>query len=337
MKPLVGAAPLLLLTLVMPVLGAAPVIRSTTPQAQSQPQQRVLSVDDRLQLVERRMQTLTDVLIRLDRIQQEIQQLQGSMELQGHALETLKQRQRDLYGDIDRRMRQMTLNQSSTSAPDTPAAPGLLPGQVAGVSGQPSVNVPVGAVEIPVTERPQLTSSVGMAAPIVAGDPQVVQVAPPTTTPAAVIPSQQVPGTTASAPAPVVPPADPAMEQPMYEQAFDLLMQRRYEEAKQAFRVFLTQYPNSRLAANSQYWVGEASYVTRDFTSAMADFNKVLQIYPASPKIPDTLLKIAFIQYERKDWVTSRKTLEGVVKKYPTSTAARLARKRLERMRIEGN
>lgn len=136
---------------------------------------------------------------------------------------------------------------------------------------------------------------------------------------------------------PVAPPADPALEQPMYKQAFDLLMQRRYDEAKQSFRAFLRQYPNGRLAANAQYWVGEASYVTRDFATALDEFSRVVQNYPTSPKVSDSLLKIAFIQYEQKEWAQARKTLETVIQEYASSTAARLARKRLERMRIEGN
>ena len=123
----------------------------------------------------------------------------------------------------------------------------------------------------------------------------------------------------------------------MYREAFDLLMQRRYDEAKQAFRLFLAQYPAGRLAANAQYWVGEASYVTRDFTTALAEFSKVVQDYPTSPKVSDALLKMGFIRYEQKEWAQARKTLETVVEQYPTSTASRLARKRLERMRIEGN
>jgi tol-pal system protein YbgF len=123
----------------------------------------------------------------------------------------------------------------------------------------------------------------------------------------------------------------------MYKQAYDLLKQRRYDEAKQAFQMFLVKYPRGNLAANAQYWVGETSYVLRDFTAAMTEFDKVVQHYPDSSKVPGALLKIAYIQFERKEWPASRKTLEGMVNKYPTTTAARLARDRLERMRIEGN
>lgn len=300
MKWSAGAAPLCALLVAMPAFGAAPIVRSTlqaSPPTEVKPV--ALSIEGRLQLVERRMQALTDILMRLDRIQQEIQQLRGDVELQGHNLELLKKRQRDLYSDIDRRMMQLTTNQPPVAAP------------AAEIAAEPRtpLNLPASqpvSQEASVKELSALSSTV--AAPA-AGE----------------------------APVAVAPPADPALEQPLYKQAFDLLMQRRYDEAKQAFRAFLRQYPNGSLAANAQYWVGEASYVTRDFATALDEFTKVVQNYPDSTKVPDSLLKIAFIQYEQKAWAEARKTLERVTEQYASSTAARLALKRLERMRIEGN
>ncbi len=300
MKWSAGAAPLCALLVAMPAFGAAPIVRSTlqaSPPIEVKPV--ALSIEGRLQLVERRMQALTDILMRLDRIQQEIQQLRGDVELQGHNLELLKKRQRDLYSDIDRRMMQLTTNQPPVVAPAAEIAAEPRPPL------SPPASQPV-SQEAPVKE---LSAALSTAAVPAAGE----------------------------APVAVAPPADPALEQPLYKQAFDLLMQRRYDEAKQAFRAFLRQYPNGSLAANAQYWVGEASYVTRDFATALDEFTKVVQNYPDSTKVPDSLLKIAFIQYEQKAWAEARKTLERVTEQYASSTAARLALKRLDRMRIEGN
>ncbi|MCF6354481.1 MAG: tol-pal system protein YbgF [Candidatus Polarisedimenticolaceae bacterium] len=306
MKWSAGAAPLCVLLVAMPAFGAAPIVRSTlqaSPLIEVKPV--ALSIEGRLQLVERRMQALTDILMRLDRIQQEIQQLRGDVELQGHNLELLKKRQRDLYSDIDRRMMQLTTKQPPVVAPAAeiaaePRTPLSLPAGAASPASQ------VTSQEAPVKERSAPSSTAAVPA---AGE----------------------------APVAVASTADPALEQPLYKQAFDLLMQRRYEEAKEAFRAFLRQYPNGSLAANAQYWVGEASYVTRDFATALDEFTKVVQNYPDSTKVPDSLLKIAFIQYEQKAWAEARKTLERVTEQYASSTAARLALKRLERMRIEGN
>ena len=345
MKWSVGVMPLCVLLVTMPTFGAAPIIRSTaqvSPQPEVNRAATTLSTEARLQLVERRMQALTDILMRLDRIQQEIQQLRGEVELQGHGLELLKKRQRDLYGDIDRRMMQLTAKPPSAAptpsylappasvvAPDVATEPAATPSsQPPGAASQPVNQVVLQGVPVKEISAPPSTA----AAAIISSTP-VVGAAPENT-------AAPVPGSDVVSPVialPVTPAADPVLEQPVYKQAFDLLMQRRYDEAKQAFRAFLSQYPNGRLAANAQYWVGEASYVTRDFATALDEFTKVVQNFPTSTKVSDSLLKIAFIQYEQKQWVDARKTLESIVDQYASSTAARLALKRLDRMRIEGN
>lgn len=64
------------------------------------------SLEARIGRLERQLdnQVLVDMMTRLERLQQEVQQLRGQLEVQGHALDELKQRQRDLYLDIDRRL-----------------------------------------------------------------------------------------------------------------------------------------------------------------------------------------------------------------------------------------
>ncbi|HFD32936.1 MAG TPA: hypothetical protein ENJ28_09565, partial [Gammaproteobacteria bacterium] len=51
-------------------------------------------------------------------------------------------------------------------------------------------------------------------------------------------------------------------EQVAYQKAFDLLRALRYEKATEAFRQFLSDYPNGRYAHIAQYWLAETSYHT---------------------------------------------------------------------------
>jgi tol-pal system protein YbgF len=64
------------------------------------------STDERLDRIEKLLnnQTLLDMAERLDAMQAELQQLRGMVEEQQHTLEGLKERQRELYLDIDRRL-----------------------------------------------------------------------------------------------------------------------------------------------------------------------------------------------------------------------------------------
>ncbi len=260
---------------------------------------KAVPLEQRVQVLERKVKAMSNLILRMDGLQREVQQLRGEVELQNHAMDALKKRQRDLYLDVDQRLSRVSAAQ--------PAASGAAGGSMA-PAGQPAATgmSPQGVQPAPVVE-PQAVAVNRTAAP--AQSPQAAPVAA----------------------------GDPAKEESAYQQAFELLMQRRYDEAHKAFTGFLAAYPGGRFADNAQYWLAEASYVTRKFDVALADFSKVVELYPQSQKVPDALLKTGFIQYELKQWSLSRATLEGLVKRYPSSTASRLAKKRLQRLQSEGH
>ena len=120
-----------------------------------------------------------------------------------------------------------------------------------------------------------------------------------------------------------------------YEQAFSSLKSGRYKQAISDFSEFTAAYPNSTYLPNAFYWLGEASYVNRDFERAYSEFNKVVSRFPTNSRVKDALLKMGFIHYENKQWKKARKFLTMVASKYPRTSAARLADQRLKRMRKE--
>jgi tol-pal system protein YbgF len=125
--------------------------------------------------------------------------------------------------------------------------------------------------------------------------------------------------------------------QEAYKQAFNLLKERRYEQATSAFRRFLEAYPNSPYRANAQYWLAEANYVSRNYPVAATEFQKVIEDHSDSGKLPDASLKLGFTYYEMGEWEKARQALTQVQKKYPDSTVSRLAAQRLQRMQQEGH
>src|SRR5258708_1181751 len=82
-----------------------------------------------------------------------------------------------------------------------------------------------------------------------------------------------------------------------YQTAFDLLKDSQYDRAITAFQSFLTTYPNSQLADNAQYWLGEAYYVNKSFPEALAPFHRVVDNYPQPPSLPDPLSKVLHCAY----------------------------------------
>ncbi len=87
------------------------------------------SLEARVDRLERQLdsQALVDMSTRLDRLQQDVQQLRGQVELQGHMIDELKQRQRDLYLDIDRRLSQLERVGGGAAAPSAAPAPAAAP------------------------------------------------------------------------------------------------------------------------------------------------------------------------------------------------------------------
>jgi tol-pal system protein YbgF len=118
-------------------------------------------------------------------------------------------------------------------------------------------------------------------------------------------------------------------DQAAYNQAFDILKGGKYADALLAFKQFLQTYPQSSLADNAQYWLGESYYVTRDFQNAAAAFQTLLDRWPDSRKAPDALLKLGYTQAELQHTAQARATLASVSTRYPGSDAANLAAARL--------
>ena len=107
--------------------------------------------------------------------------------------------------------------------------------------------------------------------------------------------------------------------------------------AVNAFRQLAAAFPAGALADNTQYWLGEAYYVTRDYDHAAACFEKVLSGWPNSRKAPDAMLKLGYTQYEQKRAATARATLQLVIARYPGTDAARLAGERLQKIAADAH
>ncbi len=225
---------------------------------------------------------MLDIFQRVDELADEISQLRGELEIQSNDLAGLKKRQRELYLDIDRRLRSLENRSSNQSSEVEPAQ---IPSTAAS-AGQSSAS----SVVNPVIETTQGSQS----------------------------------STTSSE------------EKAAYQKAFDTLKEGRYKKARSSFTGFLKKYPNSIYAGNSQYWLGEANYVTRNFQQGIIEFNQVVKRYPKSTKVPDAMLKLGYTYYELKQYEQAKTVLQELRQSFPKSAAYRLAGKRLDRMRKEG-
>jgi tol-pal system protein YbgF len=120
-----------------------------------------------------------------------------------------------------------------------------------------------------------------------------------------------------------------------YQSALQILRSGQYEEAIAALTAFPAQYPQSSYLPNAYYWQGEANYVLRHFESAIAAFQIVIDKYPASTKVADSMLKQGFSHYELGNVDSAKLMLSNVMQQYSNTSAAKLAKVRLDRIKEE--
>jgi len=111
------------------------------------------------------------------------------------------------------------------------------------------------------------------------------------------------------------------------KQAFD---DGQYELAREKFKEFLSKYPKSDNADNAQFWVGEIYYREKWYAEAIMEYQKVIENYPDGNKVPASLLKQGLSFSNLGEETNARTFLEEVIKKYPSSNEAKIARDKLE-------
>lgn len=120
----------------------------------------------------------------------------------------------------------------------------------------------------------------------------------------------------------------PPEAQALYDRGYTLYHQGQYLDAESSFHQFLRSYPESPLADNAQYWIGEARYARGDYAGALDAFRESVERYPGGNKVPDSLLKIGQSLESLNDMEGARVAYEEVVERFPESAAAAVAEQR---------
>jgi tol-pal system protein YbgF len=124
-------------------------------------------------------------------------------------------------------------------------------------------------------------------------------------------------------------PANGVPEQQMYDQGFSLLKEGKYDDANIVFERQISVHPNGGLADDARYWIAESHYVNRNLDSSKQQFKTIIKNYPDSPRIPDAMLKTAYIEQEQGNVIEARILLQEIVQYHPRSNAAISAKNRL--------
>lgn len=118
-----------------------------------------------------------------------------------------------------------------------------------------------------------------------------------------------------------------------FDLALATLRKGDFAAAQTAFVDFLARHPTTGYRPSALFWLGNAQYALRVYREAIANFKLVVAIAPDHVRSPEAALSIANCQIELKDNVSARKTLNDLIKVYPQSEAASVAKDRLTKLK----
>ena len=293
----------------------------------------------------------SDLAMRLDRLENALRQVTGSIEQLQYQNQQLQMQLKRMQDDTEYRFQQLGSKgpppvagaMPPTMAPQAPPAPMNAPANAA-VPGRRSdafdpsrqPNAPGAprtlgneAVAAPPADNSANVPPVGApggraaGAPLdlstLAGNPKSAAGSACSQPPAG---GQMPPSSTNAAGvqlATLPPSASPKDE---YELAYGYVLHKDYGLAEQAFRDFVRKYPNEKLVADAQYWLGESQFQQQRFRDAAEAFLAVSTKYESSGKAPDALLRLGQSLAALSQKEAACATLAEVGRKYPRASAS---------------
>jgi ankyrin repeat protein len=86
-----------------------------------------------------------------------------------------------------------------------------------------------------------------------------------------------------------------------FETANELRKAAAYDAAIAEYKIVISMSPNSKIAHNAQYWIGQTYFVASQFEPALSAFQKLLDEYPRSEIIPSAKDMIERIEQAKKN------------------------------------
>ena len=122
-------------------------------------------------------------------------------------------------------------------------------------------------------------------------------------------------------------PTDP---QALYQTGYNDYLRGNYDLAILGFRQYLESFPNTELADNASYWIGESYFSQGQYNQAIQEFDNIMSTYERSDKVASAMLKKAYAYLELGDTPRGVAQLRRVIQHHPGTDEANLARQRLD-------
>jgi tol-pal system protein YbgF len=117
-----------------------------------------------------------------------------------------------------------------------------------------------------------------------------------------------------------------------YRMAYNDYLKGNYGLAVESFKLYRQQFPDSPLADNALYWIGECHFSEKKYEEAIDDFNEVILAYPQGDKVAAAHLKkgISYMELGKKEEALAAFKL--LVSKYPLQEETKIAMDKIKEL-----
>ncbi|MBI5025387.1 MAG: tol-pal system protein YbgF [Nitrospirae bacterium] len=115
----------------------------------------------------------------------------------------------------------------------------------------------------------------------------------------------------------------------LYLEAYDTYKKGKTKEARERFESLIKEHPKNEYSSKAQFWIGESYYKDKNYESAILAYEDYLRENPKDEKTPEALLRQGYSFYAIGDAKTGKVILEKLIEKFPNSSEAKMAKKKL--------
>lgn len=102
-----------------------------------------------------------------------------------------------------------------------------------------------------------------------------------------------------------------------YDLAYGYVLRKDYALAEDSLRGFIKKYPNDRLAADANYWLGETMFQRQKYREAAETFLDASTKFDKSAKAPESLLRLGQSLAALREKEAACATFAEIPRKYP--------------------
>lgn len=130
---------------------------------------------------------------------------------------------------------------------------------------------------------------------------------------------------------------DGAEEQQIYQNAYNMIKTKKYNDAVNVLQSMLQKYPSGQFASNAHYWLGELYGLMGKNDKALNEFDQVVRNFSDSPRVSDAMLKVGLIFAAQSRWSDAKAIFNKVINRYPGTASSRLANEQLKQIKQAGH